>query len=137
MAALFVTAHAWAFEPFEVRDIRVEGLQRTEAGTVFGYLPIRVGDRVTEANAAEAVKALFATGFFKDVRLAAEGDVLVVTVEERPAIASIEISGSKEFEVEALKKALADTGLAEARIFDRALLDRAEHEIKRQYLSRS
>ncbi|NLD56291.1 MAG: outer membrane protein assembly factor BamA [Burkholderiaceae bacterium] len=137
VAALFVTAHAWAFEPFEVRDIRVEGLQRTEAGTVFGYLPIRVGDRVTEANAAEAVKALFATGFFKDVRLAAEGDVLVVTVEERPAIASIEISGSKEFEVEALKKALADTSLAEARIFDRALLDRAEQEIKRQYLSRS
>ena len=137
MAALFVAGQAYAFDPFVVRDIRVEGLQRTEAGSVFGYLPIRVGDRVTEANAAEAIKALFATGFFKDVRLGVDGDVLIVTVEERPAIASVDISGSKEFEVDALKKALRDTGLAEARIFDRSLLDRAEQEIKRQYLSRS
>ena len=137
VAALFMTGQVYAFDPFVVRDIRVEGLQRTEAGSVFGYLPIRVGDRVTEANAAEAVKALFATGFFKDVRLGVDGDVLIVTVEERPAIASVDISGSKEFEADALKKALRDTGLAEARIFDRALLDRAEQEIKRQYLSRS
>ena len=132
-----MAGQAFAFEPFVVRDIRVEGLQRTEAGSVFGYLPIRVGDRVTDANAAEAVKALFATGFFKDVRLSVDGDVLIVAVEERPAIASVDISGSKEFEEEALKKALRDTGLAEARIFDRSLLERAEQEIKRQYLSRS
>ncbi len=132
-----LSSPALAFDPFVVRDIRVEGLQRTEAGSVFSYLPIRVGDRVSDGNAAQAVKALFATGFFKDVRLAADGDVLVVIVEERPAIASLDISGSKEFEVEALKKALRDTGLAEARIFDRALLDRAEQEIRRQYLSRS
>ncbi len=128
---------AQAFEPFVVKDIRVEGLQRTEPGTVFGYLPIRVGDRVTDASTADAVKALFNTGFFKDVRLAVEGDVLIVQVDERPAIASLDISGSKEFETEALKKALRDIGLAEARIFDRALLDRAEQEIRRQYLSRS
>ena len=82
MAALFMAGQAYAFDPFIVRDIRVEGLQRTEAGSVFSYLPIRVGDRVTDANAAEAVKALFATGFFKDVRLSADGDVLIVTVEE-------------------------------------------------------
>jgi len=132
-----MAGQAYAFEPFVVRDIRVEGLQRTEAGSVFGYLPIRVGDRVTDANAAEAVKALFATGFFKDVRLSVDGDVLIVSVEERPAIASVDISGSKEFDEEALKKALRDTGLAEARIFDRSLLERAEQEIKRQYLSRS
>ncbi len=132
-----MTSQVWAFDPFVVRDIRVEGLQRTEAGSVFGYLPIQVGDRVTEASAAEAIKTLFGTGFFKDVRLAVDGDVLIVTVEERPAIASVDISGSKEFEPEVLKKALRDTGLAEARIFDRALLDRAEQEIKRQYLSRS
>ncbi len=137
VAALFITGQVWAFDPFVVRDIRVEGLQRTEAGSVFGYLPIQVGDRVTEASAAEAIKTLFGTGFFKDVRLAVDGDVLIVTVEERPAIASVDISGSKEFEPEVLKKALRDTGLAEARIFDRALLDRAEQEIKRQYLSRS
>jgi len=126
-----------AFEPFIVRDIRVEGLQRTEPGTVFGYLPIRVGDRVTEATTADAVKALFNTGFFKDVQLAVDGEVLIVRVEERPTIASVDVSGSKEFDAEALKKALRDTGLAEARIFDRALLERAEQEIKRQYLSRS
>jgi outer membrane protein insertion porin family len=137
LSALSMTEVALAFDPFVVRDIRVEGLQRTEAGTVFGYLPIRVGDRVTDANAAEAVKALFATGFFKDVRLSVDGDVLIVTVEERPAIASVDISGSKEFDADVLKKALRDTGLAEARIFDRALLDRAEQEIKRQYLTRS
>ncbi|MGE0801759.1 MAG: outer membrane protein assembly factor BamA [Lautropia sp.] len=143
IAALLATAllatplFARAFEPFVVKDIRLEGLQRTEAGSVFSYLPIRVGDRVTDLNASEAVKALFATGFFKDVRLAVDGDVLIVTVEERPAIASVDVSGSREFEVEALKKALRDTGLAEARIFDRALLDRAEQEIRRQYLSRS
>ena len=132
-----MAGQVYAFEPFVVRDIRVEGLQRTEAGSVFGYLPIKVGDRVTDANAAEAVKALFATGFFKDVRLSVDGDVLIVSVEERPAIASVDISGSKEFDEEALKKALRDTGLAEARIFDRSLLERAEQEIKRQYLSRS
>lgn len=126
-----------SFEPFTVRDIRVEGLQRTEPGTVFGYLPIRVGDRVTTASAADGVKALFNTGFFKDVRLAVDGDVLIVQVEERPSIASVDVSGSKEFDAEAIKKALRDTGLAEARIFDRSLLDRAEQEIKRQYLSRS
>ena len=132
-----MAGQVYAFEPFVVRDIRVEGLQRTEAGSVFGYLPIKVGDRVTDANAAEAVKALFATGFFKDVRLSVDGDVLIVSVEERPAIASVDISGSKEFDQEALKKALRDTGLAEARIFDRSLLERAEQELQRQYLSRS
>ena len=134
---LFLSGPAFAFDPFVVKDIRVEGLQRTEAGSVFSYLPIRVGDRVTDANAADAIKALFATGFFKDVRLAVDGDVLIVSVEERPAIASVDVSGSKEFEADALKKALRDTGLAEARVFDRALLDRAEQEIRRQYLSRS
>ena len=137
LAMLFLSGPAFAFDPFVVKDIRVEGLQRTEAGSVFSYLPIRVGDRVTDANAADAIKALFATGFFKDVRLAVDGDVLIVSVEERPAIASVDVSGSKEFEADALKKALRDTGLAEARVFDRALLDRAEQEIRRQYLSRS
>ena len=136
-ASTATPASPQSFQPFVVRDIRVEGLQRTEPGTVFGYLPIRVGDRVTESTAAEGIKALFATGFFKDVRLAVDGDVLIVRVDERPAIASVDVSGSKEFDAEAIKKALRETGLAEARIFDRSLLDRAEQEIKRQYLSRS
>jgi outer membrane protein insertion porin family len=136
LSTLFYGTKALGFEPFEVRDIRVEGIQRTEPGTVFTYLPIKVGDEVTEEKAAAAVKALFATGFFKDVRLEADGNVLVVSVEERPAIAQIDITGSKEFDKDKLKDALKQTGLAESRIFDRALLVRAEQELKNQYISR-
>ena len=131
-----MSAHVFAFEPFVVRDIRVEGIQRTEAGTVFSYLPVRVGESFTEDKAAEAIKALFATGFFKDVRVEVEGDVLVVVVEERPAIASLEFVGMKEFDKETIKKAMRDFGLAESRILDRAVLERAEQEMKRQYLTR-
>ncbi|HLT28198.1 MAG TPA: outer membrane protein assembly factor BamA [Zeimonas sp.] len=127
---------AGAFEPFTIRDIRVEGIQRTEPGTVFSYLPVRVGDTMTDEKASEAIRALFATGFFRDVRLEAEGDVLVVHVEERPAIASVDITGAKEFDKDTLRKALRDQGLAESRIFDRAVLERAEQELKRQYLAR-
>ena len=136
MASLAWVAPASAFTPFVVRDIRVQGLQRTEAGTVFGYLPVRVGDELTPARASEAIKALYATGFFKDVQLAQDGDVLVVRVDERPAIASVDVSGSREFDADALKKAMRQSGLAEARIFDRSVLDKAEQEIRRQYLSR-
>lgn len=131
-----LSAHAYAFEPFVVRDIRVEGIQRTEAGTVFNYLPVRVGESFNDEKAAQAIKALFATGFFKDVRIEAEGDVLVVVIEERPAIASLDFTGMKEFDKDAIKKGLREVGLAESRIFDRAVLDRAEQELKRQYLSR-
>ena len=136
VTALFVAAPVFAFEPFVVKDIRVEGIQRTEAGTVFNYLPVRVGETFTEAQAADAIRGLFATGFFRDVRIEVEGDVLVVLVDERPAIAQIDFTGVKEFDQEALKKGLREVGLAESRIFDRALLDRAEQELKRQYLSR-
>ena len=129
-------AHAAAIEPFTVRDIRVEGIQRTEAGTVFNYLPVRVGDTFNDEKAAAAIKALYATGFFKDVRIEAEGDVLVVAVEERPAIASVDFTGTKEFEKDKLRKALKDLGLGESRILDKSLVDRAEQELKRQYLSR-
>jgi outer membrane protein insertion porin family len=135
LCALFSSA-AWAFQPFVVKDIRIEGIQRTEAGTVFSYLPVKVGDTMTDEKASEAIKALFATGFFKDVRIEIEGGVLVVVVEERPAIAQIDFVGVKEFDKDALKKGLKDVGLAEGRIFDRALLDKAEQELKRQYLSR-
>jgi outer membrane protein insertion porin family len=127
---------AMAFEPFVVKDIRVEGIQRTEAGTVFNYLPVKVGDTLDNEKASEAIRALFATGFFKDVRIEAEGSVMVVLVEERPAIAQIDFTGMKEFDKEALKKGLRELGLAESRILDRALLDKAEQELKRQYLAR-
>ncbi len=136
LLSAMVPLAASAFDAFVVRDIRVEGVQRTEAGTVFSYLPIKVGDRVDDAKAAQAVKALFATGFFRDVRLEAESGVLVVIVQERPTISRVEITGNKEFDTDTLKKALKDIGLAEARIFDRSALDRAEQEMKRQYITR-
>lgn len=136
LAALLFSQVVSAFDPFVVRDIRIEGVQRTEPGTVFGYLPIKVGELLTEDKASAAVRALFATGFFKDVRLEVEGDVLVVFIEERPAIASLVITGTKEFDQDTIKRALRDQGLAESRIFDRSVLERAEQELKRQYLAR-
>jgi len=130
------TGSALAFEPFKIRDIRVEGSQRTEAGTIFSYLPVKVGEEFNDDKATTSLKALYATGFFKDVRIEIERDVLVVIVEERPAIASVEFTGTKEFDKDTLKKALKDIGLGEAQIFDRSVLDRAEQELKRQYLTR-
>ena len=99
---------AFAFEPFQVRDIRVEGIQRTEAGTVFSYLPVKVGDTMTDEKAAQSIKTLFGTGFFKDVRIEIDKDVLVVIVDERPAIASIDFSGLKAFKKEDLLKGLKE-----------------------------
>src|SRR5574343_2033400 len=96
------------FRPFVVQDIRVEGLQRTEAGTVFTYLPIKVGETVDTEKVSESLRALYATGFFKDVRIEAEGRVLIVSVVERPAIASITFEGMKEFEKDVVLKALKD-----------------------------
>jgi outer membrane protein insertion porin family len=136
VASLLWATAASAFEPFVIRDIRVEGLQRTEAGTVFSYLPLRVGDRAEPDRVASALKALYATGFFKDVRIDAERDVLVVSVVERPAIARVTINGAKEFTADDLKKGLKQIGLAESRIFDRSLLEKADQELKRQYLGR-
>ncbi len=125
-----------ALEPFVVKDIRVEGIQRTEAGTVFSYLPIKVGETLTDEKAAEAIRALYATGFFRDVILEVEDGVLIVTVQERPSIAQVDFTGVKEFEPDQLKAGLKQVGLAEGRIFDRSLLERAEQELKRQYVSR-
>ncbi len=124
-----------ASEAFVVVDIRVEGIQRTEAGTVFSYLPVKVGDTLDEAKATAAVKALYATGFFKDVKLKTENGVLIVQVEERPAIAQINITGAKAFDKEKLQDGLKQAGLSESRIFSRSMLDRAEQELKRQYIS--
>jgi outer membrane protein insertion porin family len=135
IASLF-TLPALAFEPFPVKDIRVEGIQRTEAGTVFSYLPVKVGDTLNDEKAAQSIKALFATGFFKDVRIEIDQNVMVVVVQERPAIAKLDFVGMKEFEKDVIVKALKETGIAEGRIFDRALLEKAEQELKRQYLTR-
>lgn len=124
------------FRPFVVQDIRVEGLQRTEPGTIFTYLPIKVGETVDTEKVSESIRALYATGFFKDVRIEAEGRVLIVSVVERPAIASITFEGMKEFEKDVVLKALKEVGLADSRIFDRSILERAEQELKRQYLAK-
>ncbi|MDP2027747.1 outer membrane protein assembly factor BamA [Sulfuriferula sp.] len=129
-----VSAHA--LDDFVVKDIRVEGIQRTEAGTVFSYLPVKVGDTLDADKASAAIKALFATGFFKDVRLEQQNGVLIVVVEERPAIAAINVTGSKDISKEDLLKGMKQAGLAEGRIFDKSLLDRASQEIKRLYFSR-
>jgi len=136
LAAFGLTIPAYAFEPFVIKDIRVEGIQRTEAGTVFNYLPVKVGERIDDDKAAAAVKALFATGFYSDVRLEADKDVLVVSLDERPIIANIQIEGAKEFESDQLLKALRENGLAESRTFDQAMLGAAEQELKKQYYSR-
>lgn len=139
LAALFIAllpALAWALEPFVVKDISVEGLQRIAAGTVFNYLPVKVGDRLTEKGAENAIRALYKTGFFKDVRLERKGDVLIVSVVERPSIGSIRITGTHEFSQDDLKKGLKEIGLSEARIFDRSLLDRVEQEMRSQYFSK-
>jgi outer membrane protein insertion porin family len=134
--AAAIAAPALAFEPFVIKDIRVEGVQRTEAGTIFTYLPVKVGERIDDDKAAQAIRALYGTGFYSDVRLEADGDVLIVSVHERPAIASIEISGAKEFTKENLADGLKQAGIAESRIYDKSLVDRAEKELKRQYTSR-
>ena len=128
---------AWAVDPFTVRDIRVEGLQRVEPGTIFASLPVRVGETYNDDKGAAAIRALFALGLFKDVRLEVTGDVLVVIVEERPTVADVNFVGAKEFDKDVLKKALRDVGLSEGQAFDRALADRAEQELKRQYINRS
>ncbi|MFE8646733.1 outer membrane protein assembly factor BamA [Sphingomonas sp. NCPPB 2930] len=136
-AMLFAASAAWAVEPFTLRDIRVEGLQRVEPGTVFASLPFRVGDGYNDDKGAGAIRQLFGLGLFKDVRLEVNGDVLTVVVEERPTVADVDFAGTKEFDKETLKKAMRDVGLTEGRPFDKALADRAEQELKRQYINRS
>jgi outer membrane protein insertion porin family len=121
---------------FRISDIRVEGLQRIAPGTVFNYLPVQVGDTTTDNITASIIRTLYATGFFEDVKVERDGTVLVIWVDERPAIAEINITGNKDIDTEELKKALKDIGLAEGRVFNRSVLDRIEQELKRQYYSR-
>src|SRR5690606_37900631 len=136
-SSLLAVLPAWAVDPFTLRDIRIEGLQRVEPGTVFASLPFRIGDQYNDDKGSTAIRSLFGLGLFSDVRLQINGDVLVVIVEERPSVADVSFSGIKEFDAEVLKKALRDIGLTEGRPFDKALADRAEQELKRQYINRS
>lgn len=136
-AGLFSSFLAWAVTPFVVRDIRVEGLQRVEPGTVFASLPFRLGETYSDDKGTAAIRALFALGLFKDVRLEIDGGTVVVVVEERPTVAAVDFVGTREFEKDVLKKALREIGLYDGQPFDRALADKAEQELKRQYVNRS
>ncbi|MEI7784514.1 MAG: outer membrane protein assembly factor BamA [Betaproteobacteria bacterium] len=137
LAGLLASSLAWALDPFVMRDIRIEGLQRVEPGTVFASIALRAGETFTEEKGSAAIRALYGLGLFKDVRLEANGDVLVVVVEERPIVAGVDFVGLKEFDKDALRKALRESGLYEGQPFDRSLADKAEQELKRQYINRS
>lgn len=132
----FIPCAAFAFTPFTVSDIQVDGIQRTEPGTIFSYIPVKVGQQFTEDMATEAVRQLYATGFFKDVKIETRGTVVVVVVQERPIIASLDFTGMREFDSKTIIDSLRQVGFGEGRIFDQAMLDQAEFEIKQQYLSK-
>ncbi len=121
---------------FTVGDIRVEGLQRISEGTVYNYLPINIGDHLTPQRVREAVRALYATGFFRDVQMRREGNTLVVVVLERPSIESFEITGNKDIKTEDLQKSLRNVGLAAGKTFDRSVLDDVTGYLTDQYFSR-
>ncbi|OGT18664.1 MAG: outer membrane protein assembly factor BamA [Gammaproteobacteria bacterium RBG_16_57_12] len=125
-----------AFDEFVVEDIRLQGLQHIAPGTVFTYLPLKAGDTLDEGRSPGIIRALYQTGFFHDIQLSREGNLLVVTVVERPAIASVKITGNEEIDSDMLKKGFKDIGLTEGRIFNRSILDKVEQELKRQYFSR-
>lgn len=127
---------AFAFEPFAVRQIRIEGAERTEAGTIYTYLPIHAGDRVDEQKIQQALNSLFATGFFSDVRLDIEDQDLIVVVQERPVVSKLSFVGIKDIPEDELRKSLKSAGLSEARVFDQAVLDGAVQELRRTYFSR-
>ncbi len=135
-SALAVPAWAQSIEPFTVSDIRVDGLQRISAGTVFTYLPIERGDRIDQAKAGDAIRALYRTGFFEDIRLDRQGDILVLTVAERPAINRLTVSGNKDLQTDQLMKSLKDIGLSEGETYDRMSLDRVQQELTRAYQNR-
>ena len=133
---LMLPCLAWGFEPFVIQDIRIEGLERISAGTVFNYLPLKVGETLNLERAGAAIRTLYRTRFFRDVRLQRDGDILIVDVQERPAIASIKISGNEDIETDPLLDSLKQIGLADGRVFERSLLDKVEQELQRQYFSR-
>jgi len=120
---------------FTVEDIRIEGIQRISAGTVFNSLPVKVGEEFSESRYAETIRALYQSGYFKDIRLERQGNILIVAVVERPAVASIEFTGNKEFDSDELSVALEGIGLAEGRVYNKSVLDKVEQELRRQYYS--
>jgi len=135
LCSLLFTYNALAFDAFTVEDIRLEGLQRIAVGTVFNYLPVKVGERINPPLAQKAISELFKTGLFNDISLQRDGNVLIVAVVERPAISGITYTGNEEIETEELTTALKKIGFAEGRVFDRSILEKVELELQRQYFS--
>lgn len=133
---LLFSSATLAFSPFVVKDIRVDGIQRTETGIVFAYIPVTIGERFTEEMATETIRQLYATGFFSDVQISTNNDVVVVSVQERPVIASVSFTGMREFESKNIIESLRQVGFGDGRIFDQAMLEQAELELKQQYLSK-
>ncbi|MCU7799360.1 MAG: outer membrane protein assembly factor BamA [gamma proteobacterium symbiont of Lucinoma myriamae] len=136
ISSIFSLQTVFAIDAFVIDNIKVEGLQRISAGTVFNYLPLKVGDRLDDRAVSKSIRELYKTGFFKDVRLEQEGSSLIVFVLERPAIAAIEFDGNKDLDSEELSKALKQIGFAEGRVYDKSLLQRVIEELKRQYYAR-
>lgn len=133
LALLALQGAAWAVEPFKIREIRAEGLQRLEIGTVLTYLPLAVGDELNDNTSREAIRGLYGSGLFQDVALNRDGDALVIKVKERPEIASFSIKGNDKIGGEELDKSLKDLGLAQGELFKRELLDQVQQELRRQY----
>ena len=133
--ALLLNASAAHAQGFKIADIRINGLQRVSAGSVFGALPLNVGEQVDDQQLVESTRALFKTGFFQDIQLGRDGDVLVITVVERPSIASIDIEGNKAISTDDLMKGLKQSGLAEGEVFQRATLEGVRNELLRQYVA--
>ena len=122
-------------DSFVISDIRVEGLQRISEGTIFNYMPLNAGDVLDSSNVRSAIRELYRTGFFQDIRMDREGSILVITVRERPAIATVTLSGNKAIKEEELRRVLFDVGLSEGEVFDRLTLDRLKQELINQYFS--
>lgn len=137
VASALMTMAVGAFaQDFKIKDIRIEGIARTEPGTVLSHLPFQVGDDFTTDKGNTAIHALYSSGLFRDVRLEQDGNVLVVVLQERPAVATITTQGIRAFDQTAILQSLRDVGMSEGRIFDSAILDKADQELRRQYLAR-
>ncbi len=132
---LLIVSPLQAAQEFVIEDIRVEGLERITPGTVFNYLPMKVGDTFDDSRSSEAVRALFKTGFFDDVRLERDGNILVFIIKERPAIGSITMTGNEDIKTDDLLENLKQFGFAEGRVFIQSQLDQTEQELERQYYS--
>ena len=126
IAILVASPAAWAFDPFVIKQVRAEGLQRLELGTVLTYFPLSVGDEMTESASRTAIRSLYSSGLFLDVQLARDGDDLVIKVQERPAIATFKLEGNEKVGGDDLNKSLKEAGLSEGELFKRAILTRDE-----------